>query len=197
MRQRDAGVRHKSRLVRAGIFCSRRRRHRVQSLTRRSLLPCPVSRWLDTETRERAALKAARCDVISAENQVGHAATAGLSCRSCFISCGGGSIISIASGAGISRWSMGRIYSAPKPTLIHLSRCVASEMGEHSVRLNTISPGAIVTSILPKRWPARNCGRPVHGGHTHGTRPIRRRRDHVILHARLQRVDRTACSLMY
>jgi NAD(P)-dependent dehydrogenase (short-subunit alcohol dehydrogenase family) len=63
---------------------------------------------------------------------------------------GGGSIISIASGAGIRGGASGHIYSASKAALIHLSRCVASEMGEHGVRLNTISPGAIVTGIFAK-----------------------------------------------
>jgi NAD(P)-dependent dehydrogenase (short-subunit alcohol dehydrogenase family) len=63
---------------------------------------------------------------------------------------GGGSIISIASGAGTRGGASGHIYSASKAALIHLSRCVASEMGEFGVRLNTISPGAIVTGIFAK-----------------------------------------------
>jgi len=37
---------------------------------------------------QRAALKAAGCDVIRAEKQAGHAATAGPSYRFCSISCG-------------------------------------------------------------------------------------------------------------
>ncbi len=63
---------------------------------------------------------------------------------------GGGGIISIASGAGVRGGASGHIYSASKAALIHLSRCVAAEMGEHGVRVNTISPGAIVTGIFAK-----------------------------------------------
>lgn len=63
---------------------------------------------------------------------------------------GGGTIISIASGAGIRGGASGHIYSASKAALIHLSRCVASEVGASGVRVNTISPGAIVTGIFAK-----------------------------------------------
>lgn len=63
---------------------------------------------------------------------------------------GGGSIISIASGAGVRGGASGHIYSASKAALIHLSRCVAAEVGEYGVRLNTISPGVIVTGIFAK-----------------------------------------------
>jgi NAD(P)-dependent dehydrogenase (short-subunit alcohol dehydrogenase family) len=63
---------------------------------------------------------------------------------------GGGNIISVSSGAGIRGGASGHIYSASKAALTHLSRCVASEMGEFGVRLNTISPGAIVTGIFAK-----------------------------------------------
>ena len=48
--------------------------------------------------------------------------------------------------AGIS----GHIYSASKAAVIQLSRCVASELGSRGVRLNTISPGGIVTGIFAK-----------------------------------------------
>jgi NAD(P)-dependent dehydrogenase (short-subunit alcohol dehydrogenase family) len=63
---------------------------------------------------------------------------------------GGGTIISIASGAGIRGGASGHIYSASKAALIHLSRCVASELGDSGIRVNTISPGAIVTGIFAK-----------------------------------------------
>jgi NAD(P)-dependent dehydrogenase (short-subunit alcohol dehydrogenase family) len=65
---------------------------------------------------------------------------------------GSGSIISIASGAGIRGGASGHIYSASKAALIHLSRCIASEVGELGIRLNTISPGAIVTGIFAKSF---------------------------------------------
>ena len=65
---------------------------------------------------------------------------------------GSGSVISIASGAGTCGGASGHIYSASKAALIHLSRCIASEVGERGIRLNTISPGAIVTGIYAKSF---------------------------------------------
>jgi NAD(P)-dependent dehydrogenase (short-subunit alcohol dehydrogenase family) len=44
------------------------------------------------------------------------------------------------------------IYSAAKAAVVQLSRCVAMELGEHHVRVNCISPGAIVTGILLKAF---------------------------------------------
>jgi NAD(P)-dependent dehydrogenase (short-subunit alcohol dehydrogenase family) len=42
------------------------------------------------------------------------------------------------------------IYSAAKAAVIHLTRCVAMELGEHFVRVNSVSPGAIATGIMIK-----------------------------------------------
>ena len=42
------------------------------------------------------------------------------------------------------------IYSAAKAAVNHLTRCVAMELGEHDVRVNSVSPGAIATGILAK-----------------------------------------------
>jgi NAD(P)-dependent dehydrogenase (short-subunit alcohol dehydrogenase family) len=42
------------------------------------------------------------------------------------------------------------VYSAAKAAVVHLTRCVAMELGEHGVRVNSISPGAIATGILAK-----------------------------------------------
>jgi NAD(P)-dependent dehydrogenase (short-subunit alcohol dehydrogenase family) len=44
----------------------------------------------------------------------------------------------------------GHIYSAAKAAVIQLSRNVAAELAESGVRLNTISPGGIVTGIFAK-----------------------------------------------
>jgi NAD(P)-dependent dehydrogenase (short-subunit alcohol dehydrogenase family) len=63
---------------------------------------------------------------------------------------GSGSIITIASGAGLRGGFSGHIYSASKAAVIHLSRNVASEISSRGVRLNTISPGGIVTGIFAK-----------------------------------------------
>jgi NAD(P)-dependent dehydrogenase (short-subunit alcohol dehydrogenase family) len=63
---------------------------------------------------------------------------------------GGGSIINTGS---ISGWRTGfssHGYSAAKAAVIHLTRCVALELGEKLVRVNSISPGTIVTGIFGK-----------------------------------------------
>jgi NAD(P)-dependent dehydrogenase (short-subunit alcohol dehydrogenase family) len=61
-----------------------------------------------------------------------------------------GSIINIASINGrLAGWS-GLDYSSAKAAVIHLTRCAAVELGEHSVRVNSISPGPILTGIFGK-----------------------------------------------
>ena len=66
------------------------------------------------------------------------------------ISQGSGSIITIGSAAGLRGGLSGHIYSASKAAVIHLSRCVAAELSSKGVRVNTISPGGIVTDIFVK-----------------------------------------------
>jgi NAD(P)-dependent dehydrogenase (short-subunit alcohol dehydrogenase family) len=62
---------------------------------------------------------------------------------------GGGSIISTGSVAGIlAGYSSSMIYSAAKAGVAQLTRCAAMELGEHGIRVNTISPGGIVTGIF-------------------------------------------------
>jgi NAD(P)-dependent dehydrogenase (short-subunit alcohol dehydrogenase family) len=61
-----------------------------------------------------------------------------------------GSIITIASAAGLRGGLSGHIYSASKAAVIHLSRSVAAEISGKGVRVNTISPGGIVTGIFAK-----------------------------------------------
>jgi NAD(P)-dependent dehydrogenase (short-subunit alcohol dehydrogenase family) len=62
-----------------------------------------------------------------------------------------GSIINNGSIAGHQTgYSTSMIYGAAKAAVNHLSRCVAMELGEHNVRVNSVSPGAIATGILAK-----------------------------------------------
>lgn len=64
---------------------------------------------------------------------------------------GAGSIINNGSiAAHQAGWSSSMIYSAAKAAVVHLSRCVAMELGESGVRVNSISPGAIATGIFGK-----------------------------------------------
>jgi NAD(P)-dependent dehydrogenase (short-subunit alcohol dehydrogenase family) len=62
-----------------------------------------------------------------------------------------GSIINNGSIAGSrAGYSSSVIYGAAKAAVIHLTRCVAMELGESGIRVNSISPGAIVTGIFGK-----------------------------------------------
>ena len=65
---------------------------------------------------------------------------------------GAGSIISTASVAGL-RTGMGpHVYSTAKAAVIHLTRTVATELGESGVRVNCICPGGIATPIFGKAF---------------------------------------------
>ena len=62
-----------------------------------------------------------------------------------------GSIINNGSIAGhLAGYSTSMVYGAAKAAVNHLTRCVAMELGEHNVRVNSVSPGAIATGILAK-----------------------------------------------
>jgi NAD(P)-dependent dehydrogenase (short-subunit alcohol dehydrogenase family) len=63
---------------------------------------------------------------------------------------GSGSIINNASVAGLLAGYGSLIYSAAKAAVIHLTRCVAMELGESGVRVNSISPGGIATGAFGK-----------------------------------------------
>jgi NAD(P)-dependent dehydrogenase (short-subunit alcohol dehydrogenase family) len=66
------------------------------------------------------------------------------------ISQGSGSIVNIGSVAGIRGGISAHIYSASKGAVQALTRSAAAELGEKGVRVNCISPGAIVTGIFGK-----------------------------------------------
>lgn len=64
---------------------------------------------------------------------------------------GFGSIINNGSIAGrLAGFSSSIVYSAAKAAVIHLTKCVAMELGESGIRVNSISPGAIATGIFAK-----------------------------------------------
>jgi NAD(P)-dependent dehydrogenase (short-subunit alcohol dehydrogenase family) len=60
---------------------------------------------------------------------------------------GSGSIISTASVAGIRAGNAPHLYSVAKCAVIHLTKTVALELGEHGVRVNAICPGFIATPL--------------------------------------------------
>lgn len=64
---------------------------------------------------------------------------------------GGGSIINNGSiAAHQAGRSSSMIYSAAKAAVVHFTRCAAMELGEAGIRVNSVSPGAIVTGIFGK-----------------------------------------------
>jgi NAD(P)-dependent dehydrogenase (short-subunit alcohol dehydrogenase family) len=72
----------------------------------------------------------------------------------------GGSIINNGSvAAHAAGYSSSMIYSAAKAAVVHLTRCVAMELGEHSIRVNSVSPGAIATGIFAKALGMRDAGK--------------------------------------
>src|SRR3990170_8352595 len=66
---------------------------------------------------------------------------------------GSGSIISTASVAGLRVGYGPHVYSAAKAAIIHLTRSVATELGESGIRVNCICPGGIATPIFKGAFP--------------------------------------------
>jgi NAD(P)-dependent dehydrogenase (short-subunit alcohol dehydrogenase family) len=60
---------------------------------------------------------------------------------------GSGSIINTASVAGLKAGESPHLYSTAKAAVIHLTRSVALELGEHGIRVNCICPGVISTPL--------------------------------------------------
>ncbi len=60
---------------------------------------------------------------------------------------GGGSIINTASVAGLKTGESPHLYSVAKAAVIHLTRSVALELGEHGIRVNCICPGIVATPL--------------------------------------------------
>ncbi|KAK6068855.1 short chain dehydrogenase [Seiridium cupressi] len=78
-----------------------------------------------------------------------------------------GSLVLIASMSGTiaNRGLICPVYNASKAAVIQLGRNLASEWGEHGIRVNTISPGYIVTEMVAKlfeRYPEREKEWPTH-----------------------------------
>tara|TARA_X000001036_G_scaffold70532_1_gene61879 strand:- start:48 stop:638 length:591 start_codon:yes stop_codon:yes gene_type:complete len=59
-----------------------------------------------------------------------------------------GSIVNTASIAGHWGGCGGSVYSAAKAGVIHFSKVTSLELAKHNIRVNSISPGAIITEIF-------------------------------------------------
>jgi NAD(P)-dependent dehydrogenase (short-subunit alcohol dehydrogenase family) len=60
----------------------------------------------------------------------------------------GGSILNNGSTAAHRANSSPSLYSALKAAVCHFTRCMALELADHGIRVNTVSPGAIPTPIF-------------------------------------------------
>ena len=65
---------------------------------------------------------------------------------------GGGSVINVASIAGLRPQNHGLVYSFTKAGLIMMTRVYAAEFGKHNVRVNAICPGLIRTDFSAHFW---------------------------------------------
>ncbi|MBM4202238.1 MAG: glucose 1-dehydrogenase, partial [Gammaproteobacteria bacterium] len=65
-----------------------------------------------------------------------------------------GSIVNTSSIGALTAESAPHLYGAVKAAVNHLTRCVANELGAFGVRVNSISPGAILTPIFAEGRPA-------------------------------------------
>lgn len=65
---------------------------------------------------------------------------------------GHGSIINMASVAGIAAWPGLGVYSAAKGGVVLLTKAAAAENGKHGIRVNAICPGSIRTPLLEEQF---------------------------------------------
>ena len=65
---------------------------------------------------------------------------------------GGGSIINLASVAGLSPSSVLGLYSITKAAVIMMTRVLAKELGSDKIRVNAIAPGVIKTKFSQALW---------------------------------------------
>lgn len=97
------------------------------------------------EVTDEALLKTTEINVLSALRLVRKIAPL-------MIERGGGSIINIASIAGLRPQRGGLCYSFTKAGLIMMTRVWAMELGKHNIRVNAICPGLIQTDFSEYFW---------------------------------------------
>ncbi|KAM0889044.1 hypothetical protein ACQ4PT_027973 [Festuca glaucescens] len=107
-----------------------------------------------------ASLDAAEFDRVLRVNTLGaalgmkHAARAMLQRRGG--GSAGGSIVSVASVAGVLGGMGPHAYTASKHALVGLTKNAACELGEHGIRVNCVSPFGVATPMLVNAWRHRS-----------------------------------------
>jgi NAD(P)-dependent dehydrogenase (short-subunit alcohol dehydrogenase family) len=79
------------------------------------------------------------------------------------IAAGGGSIIHIASQLGSVAGARRAVYCSSKGALIQLAKAMATDHAAQNVRVNTLSPGAVETDRLVKRFGDMETARRISG----------------------------------
>jgi NAD(P)-dependent dehydrogenase (short-subunit alcohol dehydrogenase family) len=92
----------------------------------------------------------AEYDDVNAVNQRGYWLCAQAAARQ-MIGLGGGAIVNIASIVTHGGWSGLASYAASKGAAVSLTRALASELGLHNIRVNTVSPGVYLTDAEENR----------------------------------------------
>ena len=64
------------------------------------------------------------------------------------IEAGGGAIVNVASGAGINGMPKNPAYCAAKGGVISLTKALAIDHGRDKIRVNCVSPGAVLTELM-------------------------------------------------
>ncbi len=97
------------------------------------------------EVTDAAVMKMVEINVLSAVRFLRRTVPA-------MIAKGGGSVINIASIAGLRPQREGLLYSFTKAGLIMMTRTWADEWGRHGVRVNAIAPGLVRTDFSSYFW---------------------------------------------
>lgn len=97
---------------------------------------------LDLDEFDRAVALNVRSTIVGSRYAIPH-----------LIEAGGGSIINTASVAGLVGDVLQISYGAVKAAVINLTKSMAVQYGPHSIRCNSIAPGAVLTPALQDNLP--------------------------------------------